>query len=184
MLETWRMPAVPEEAHPFALADGWPDPLSGGLVTFRETGITLGSLVLEDEEWLALRCAPVLSLRVDDHPSTYGWTIQHPDGTESCFEFEIPTNPVLVPLSALADGRAFSEWVMDTHGALGRLLIWDESLRWWMVQDPDLELVITCAPEGIFAEKSEELSWLSIGSAVGRREVEQLRTRYGVTWDE
>jgi len=176
------MPAPSEEVLPFGFSGGWPDALPGCVMTFRETGIVLGSLLLDDEEWRALRSTPVLSLRVDVHPALDGWTTKHPDGTESLVEFEIPLVPVVVPPEALAHSRAFSEWVMNTHGTLGRLLIWDESRRWWMAQEPDLELVITCSPPGMFAEKSEELSWLSFGTAKGRQEVDQLRARYGVTW--
>ena len=71
---------------------------------------------------------------------------------------------------------------MNTHGARRRLFIWDESRRWWMAQEPDLELVITCSPPGMLAEKSEKLSWQSFGTTKGRQEVDQLRARYGVTW--
>jgi hypothetical protein len=139
-------------------------------------------VLLEDDEWQVLQSATVFSLRIDDHPNTDGWTTRHPDGTETSVEFEIPLVPAVVPPEALADSSAFSDWVMGTHGALGRLLIWDQSRRWWMVQEPDLELVITCAPPGMFSQESGELSWLSIGAAKGRQEVDKLRVRYGVTW--
>jgi hypothetical protein len=92
--------------------------------------------------------------------------------------------PTVVPLAALADGRAFAEWVEKTHGALGRLLIWGEPWSWWMVQDADLELVVTCAPPGMLSEESERLSWLSLGTATRSQEVEELRVRYEVTWAE
>lgn len=114
----------------------------------------LGSLLLDDWEWQVLRTRPVLSLRVDEHPATDGWTTRLPDGTESVAGFAIPLRPVVVPQSALAHGSAFQEWVMDTHGALGRLLLWDESEGWWMVNEPDLELLLICAPPGTFDEES------------------------------
>jgi hypothetical protein len=179
--ETWRMAAPPEEVLPVVLSDGWPEVLPGCLVTIREAGIILGSLLLEDEEWRTLRSVPVLSLRIDEHPEMDGWTTKRPDGTETHTEFAIPLVPVVVPPEALANSRAFEEWVMDTHGALGRLLIWDESRHWWMTQEPDLELLVTCAPSGIFSAESEELSWLSFGTDSGRQQVDQLRARYGVT---
>jgi DNA-binding transcriptional LysR family regulator len=153
------------------------------LVTIRETGIVLGSLLLEEEEWRTMRLEPVLSLRIDDHPETDGWTTRHPDGTESHVVFDIPMVPVAVPAEALAHSRALEEWVMDTHGATGRLLVWAESRRWWMTHEPDLELVVTCAPLGLFADESEESSWWSLGTAKGREAVEALAARYGVTWD-
>jgi hypothetical protein len=168
----------PDDAVPFALTEGWPFALPGNVVTMRETGIALGSLLLEDEEWRTMRSGRVFSLRIDDHPVVDGWTTRSPDGSESTVEFEVPISPVAVPSDALAHGRALNDWVMSTHGALGRLLIWDEPRRWWMVHEPDLELVLTCAPAGLFAEPTEDLSWLSFGSAQGEREVADLRLRY------
>jgi hypothetical protein len=63
---------------------------------------------------------------------------------------------------------------MDLHGSLGRLLIWDTPLAWWMVHEPDLELLIICALRGMFGEESDELSWLPIGTAEGHRAVNEL----------
>jgi hypothetical protein len=165
---------------PFALANGWPSALPGHVVTMRETGIVLGSLLLDDEEWRTMRSTQVFSLRIDEHPVLDGWTTRTPDGVVSSVEFEIPVRPVTVPEGALVHSRAFEEWVMSTHGAAGRLLIWDEHHQWWMVHEPDLELVITCAPPGQFAELSEDLSWLPLGSAEGLREVAALRLRYAL----
>lgn len=168
------------EALPFTWGDGWPEPLPDSVVTLREAGIALGSLILEESEWQTLRSRPVLSLRVDDHPVTDGWTTHRQDGTEESVEFSIPLTAVVVPPDALAHGRAFSDWVMDTHGSLGRLLLWDETKGWWMVNDPDLELLLSCAPPGMFVEESDDLSWLPIGTDAGRQMVEALRARYGL----
>jgi hypothetical protein len=148
----------------------------------RETGVALGSLLLEDEEWRVMRSTPVFSLRIDDHPILDGWTTRHPDGSKSSVEFEIPLNPVVVPAQTLAGSRVISEWVMDTHGARGRLLLWDGAHRWWMAHEPDLELVVICAPHGVFASASEAPSWLEFGTATGRQQVDRLCARYGVTW--
>ncbi|KAA1424069.1 hypothetical protein [Nocardioides antri] len=178
------MPAPSDEVLPFVLSDGWPDPLPGCVVTFRESGIVLGSLLFEDDEWRALRSGPALSLRIDEHPVMDGWTTRDPDGTETHVEFEIPLLPVTVPPAAMAHSRAFEEWVWDTHGSLGRLLLWDEPRHWWIVQESDLELAITCAPKGMLSETSEALSWLSFGTEKGRQEVSALRERYAVDWAE
>jgi hypothetical protein len=180
--KTWQVPTPSDDALPFPLLDGWPIALPGCIVTIRETGITLGSLLLEDKEWRAMQSTPVFSLRIDDHPILDEWTTKHADGSESSIEFEIPLNPVVVPTQTLDSSRAFSEWVMDTHGAVGRLLLWDGTHRWWMAQEPDLELVVTCAPHGKFASASEAPSWLAFGSPTGRQEVDELCARYGVTW--
>jgi hypothetical protein len=176
----WRVVKPLDDALPFPLADRWPSALPGRVVTMRESGIVLGSLLLEDEEWRTMRSARAFSLRVDDHPALDGWTTRSPDGSESSVEFAIPLSPVSVPVDALAHGRAFEEWVLATHGAMGRLLIWDESRRWWMAHEPGLELVITCAPPGVFGEMSEDLSWLSFGSPEGLQRLAELRLRYGL----
>ncbi len=179
------MPRPSPEVLPFDVSNGWPAALSGCVVTIRETGVSLGSLDLDDAEWRVLRAEPVFSLRIDDHPETHGWTTIHPDGTKTHREFEIPLTPVVVPPATLNHhDRTFWDWVMDTHGAEGRLLIWPESRRWWMVQEPDLELVLTCAPPGLFADESDVLSWWDFGTPRGRQEVEELAERYSVKWDE
>jgi hypothetical protein len=156
--------------------------MPGCVVTMREAGVPLGSLLLEDEEWRVMRSAPVFSLRIDDHPATQRWTTPHPDGTESSVEFEIPLNPVVVPAQALAGVRALFDWAIGTHGFSGRLLLWDEAHRWWMAQDSDLEIVVTCAPQEVFAAAYEAPSWLPSGTAAALQELDELRARYGVTW--
>ena len=50
-----------------------------------------------------------------------------------------------------------------------------------MVHEPDLELLIICAPRGMFGEESDELSWLQFGAADGHRAVNELKARYGLT---
>jgi hypothetical protein len=166
---------------PFPLRDGWPEPIPDSTVTIRETGITLGSLFLDDSEWRSINRVPVFSLRIDDHPETDGWTTKHPDGTETTESFVIPVQPVTVPAHALAHGRALQEWVWEVHGALGRLMLWDTSGGWWLTQEPDLEMALVCAPDGMFRAGSDELSWWSFGAEQGKREVDGLRTRYAVT---
>jgi hypothetical protein len=100
--------------------------------------------------------------------------------TETLREIDIPLVSMAVPPEALANGRTFEERAMDVHGALGRLLIWDTSLAWWMVHEPDLELLIICAPRGMFSGESDDLSWLPFGTADGHRAVNELKAPYGV----
>lgn len=168
------------DALPFSLRDGWPEPIPGCTVTIRETGITLGSLLLDDPEWRLIRRAPVLSLRIDDHPETDGWTTNHPDGTQTSESFVVPVRPVTVPAHALGHGRALEEWVWEVHGAVGRLILWDAAGLWWLTQEPDLEMALVCAPEGVFRSGSDDLSWWSFGTEKRRREVDDLRKRYAV----
>jgi hypothetical protein len=117
---------------------------------------------------------------MDDHPETDGSTTKHPDGTETSTSFVIPVRPVAVPAEALAHGRALEEWAWDVHGTLGRLMLWDASYSWWLTQEPDLELALVCAPEGMFSAESDELSWWSFGTEEGKRAVDDLRARYAV----
>lgn len=149
-------------------------------VTLRETGILLGSLLLDESEWQSLSRAPIFSIRIDDHPETDGWVTKHPDGTETTESFTIPLRPVSVPPGALAHGRALEEWVWHVHGAGGRLMLWDSSRRWWLAHEPDLELALLCAPDGLFRAESDDLSWWSFGADEGKQAVDALRARYGI----
>ncbi len=153
-----------EDALPVAVDYGWPEPFPGSRVILREAGITLGSIDLNDDEWTTVAWSPVYSVRIDDHPAVDGWTATEPDGNRTHHEFEISTRPELVPTTALLSRASLTEWVWSTHGALGRLLLWDERRRWWIVQDADLELVLLCSEPGLFRGDSEELSWWSLGS--------------------
>jgi hypothetical protein len=169
-----------EDAVPFTVLDGWPERLRGCVVSLRESGITLGSLMLEDDEWASLRTSRIVSVRIDDHRKFDGWTTRGPDGSESQVEFEIPTSPVPVPASVLVSDADLLEWVGQTHGALGRLLLWDASQRWWLVQEPDLELLVICAPPGMFRAGSDHLSWWDLGTDSGRAESARLRERFSI----
>jgi hypothetical protein len=151
-------------------------------VTIREAGVPSRALELEAEEWRAMRSSPVFSLRIDDLPILQRWTTPHPDGSESSGESEIPLIPVAVPAQALANSRALFDWALDAHGFSGRLLFWDGAHHWWMAQDSDLEVVVTCAPHGVFASASEAPSWLAFGTAAALQELDELCARYGVTW--
>jgi hypothetical protein len=166
-----------EDALPVALTVGWPEPLPGSRVILREIGGTLGTLHLGDDEWTTLRSSPVYSVRIDDHTATHEWTATEPDGTVTHREAEIPTSPVLVPPNVL-NALDLMMWVFTTHGALGRLLWWDDRCTWWIVEEPDLELMLLCAPAGLFRDESDLLSWWEIGTDDARREVNELCARY------
>lgn len=174
------MPTPNASVLPFRTEDRWPVALRGCQVTLRETGILLGSLSFDDQEWASLNQKQVQSIRIDDHPATDGWTTRHPDGSEDSTEFTVPMTPVSVPSGALTTSRAFEAWVMNVHGGSGRLLVWDETFTWWCVQDPDLEAMFICAPVGRFSPFSDELSWLPFGSESGLRSIEKLCTRFGI----
>lgn len=175
------MPYEPTSGVPFRIHDGWPDQLADAVVTVSEAGITLGGLLLGDADWASLRASVVFTLRIDDHPLTDGFITRHPNGAEERTEFAIPTTPVVAPTVALASGREFSEWVWQTHGAVGRLLVWDRSQAWWIVNEPDLEAQILCAPAGRFEHDSdpdEPFAWLPSLTDHGRERVAYLAERY------
>jgi hypothetical protein len=168
-------------AIPFDIRDGWPEPLAGSTVTATEAGITLGDLLLGQHDWDVLRAAAVLTLRIDNHPLVHGWTTREPDGTETASRFVIPTTPTLAPTAALTSNIALSDWVWMVHGADGLLLLWDQSETWWLVNDPDLELLLTCAPPGLFEtdrDPDAPFSWLPGLTNHGRAKVTFLETRY------
>jgi hypothetical protein len=172
--------SIPEV--PFSIRDGWPEPLDGTQVTVSEAGIQLGSLILADTDWSALRASIVFALRIDEHPRTAGYTTRSPDGAETRTDFVIPTHPVVAPAIALTGGNTFSDWVWETHGAEGLLLVWDRSHRWWLLHDPDLEAQILCAPTGTFepdSDPDEPFAWLPGLTDVGRARVDALSARYG-----
>lgn len=106
-----------------------------------------------------------------------------PDGSEDRVDFSIPVVPVVAPSPALVSGREFSEWVWQTHGSLGRLLVWDGSRKWWLVNEPDLEVQIVCASVGRFdrhPEPEEPFTWLPSLTDSGRERVAYLTDRYGL----
>jgi hypothetical protein len=159
-----------------------------------EAGTTLGSLGLPQGGYERLhRHGPVLSLRIDDHPETDGWRQVAPDATvTNVREFRVPPNPVVVPTDALLSNRAFSEWVRETHGALGRLLLTNQAGSWWLVNEPDLELTLLCGQEatvsGLLPDESiDKLRATPVGSWVpvaptptGVRRLKSVAQRYGL----
>jgi hypothetical protein len=173
--------SVPERHVPFRISEGWPEAISGCAVTAREAGIVLGSLILSERDWASLRAGVVFTLRVDEHTETIdGLTTTHPDGTVSTREFKIPTSPVAVPSNVLT-GQDFPDWVWETHGILGRLMLWDQSRQWWLVNDPDLETQIICAPPGIFApdlDSDGPFTWLPTLTPRGHAQVAHVRRLY------
>src|SRR3712207_1213079 len=97
-----------EDVLPVALRSGWPESFPGSRVILRETGITLGSLLLEEDEWQIVRASVIYSVRIDDHARTDRWTSTE-SGRETQHEFEIPTSPVLVPREAIDSN--LTDWV-------------------------------------------------------------------------
>ena len=121
-------------------------------------------------------------MRIDERPATAGYTTRSPDGTEVSTEFAIPTIPEVAPATALTGGNTFPDWVWETHGATGLLLVWDRSQRWWLLHDPDIEVQILCAPTSTFdldADPDEPFAWLPGLTDVGRAKVAYLTARYG-----
>lgn len=125
------MPFDPLPA-PFEIERGWPNAIPGKSVIACEAGITLGEIDLSDQSWASLRGGLILSLRIDESPPPSNG-------------FVIPTSPLQISDSALDSTRALNNWVMDTHGSVGRLLLWDEGKEWWLANDAYHEVTLICS---------------------------------------
>ncbi len=158
-----------------------------------EAGITLGSLGLDQQTYAVIRSTGAAwSLRIDEHPEMDGWTTTNPDGSTEETTFAIPTEPVPIPEALLVDDRTFMDWVWSTHGALGRLLLWDEAQTWWILNHPDLEATLLCSgPEVLSALLPDEdlqalarepfAGWIPTLTALGRESATEIATRFGLT---
>jgi hypothetical protein len=56
----------------------------------------------------------------------------------------------------------------------------DDRRTWWIVEEPDLELMLLCAPAGLFRDGSDTLWWWEIGTDEGHRKVNELCARYDI----
>jgi hypothetical protein len=176
-----------------SVIDGWPECLPGNVVVAVEAGITLGSLGLHEATYEALRHGTsVASVRIDDHPVEDGWKALAPDGAVvEERTFVIPMSPVVVPAPAFSNNSAFQDWTWETHGALGRLLLWNEPPTWWLLNDPDLETTLICADAEFLsrlpgddllleARSTPVASWIPTLNERGRAEAAALTRRYGL----
>lgn len=170
---------------PFELDHGWPVAIAGLPVIACEAGISLGSVVLSERSWRTLHALRPVSVRIDDHTETEGWTTTHPDGEQEVTEFVVPTQPVEVPAQVDLD---FDQWVKDTHGGLGRLMMWDSRLDWWLINDPDLELTLICADPNLFPDEFEAwrdrpFCWVNSAwwTDEGMKDVDSVVRMYGLT---
>ncbi|MEI2277453.1 hypothetical protein OHC50_08260 [Paenarthrobacter ilicis] len=162
---------------PFELEGGWPATIPGTAVIAFEAGITLGGIDLSDQSLASLRGGRTLSLRIDEAPPP-------------SIGFVVPTSPIRIPDSALENYRSLNDWVMDTHGGVGRLLVWNEGMDWWLVNDADLELTLICSQPSRFSAEFEEWSdspfeWVdeAIWGPRGIREIEAIAQRYALNWN-
>lgn len=174
-----------EASLPFPLRDGWPDPLPGLAVVDQEAGCGLGELLLAASDWSALRSTQVWTARLDEHPPVNREAREAPDADGTPVESPVPAHPVVAPPEVLQDALTFRDWVTETHGARGRLLMWDSTRTWWMLNDPDVETQLICAPPGTFANEEpfeEPFGWLPpvILTDYGRNKIELLSSRYGL----
>jgi hypothetical protein len=131
---------------PFDVVDGWPRPVHGCAALPAESGLTIGSIWLDDEErdWLASRPG-LQSVRIDEHDGheEYGTT---PPGQDEPTEWRTLVIPELpVPVPSESRGHDLFQWVCDTHGTEGRLLMWDETQTWWLASDAFPELIVVSA---------------------------------------
>lgn len=162
---------------PFEIERGWPNPVPGKPVIACEAGIFLGEIDLSDQSWASLRGGLILSLRIDESPP-------------SSNGFVIPTSPLQIPDSVLNSSRALNNWVMDTHGSVGRLLLWDEGKEWWLTNDAYHEVTLICSQPSRFNAEFEAWSdrpfeWVqeAYWGDTNMREVEALAQRYALNWN-
>jgi hypothetical protein len=157
-------------ALPFPVVNGWPQQLDGTLIRACEAGIALGEFSLPGLLAALRDAAEVRSIRIDEDPEPEEWKTVLPDGTESISHVVVPPNkPFLVPMDVVADDRALANWIAKIHGSWGRVLLWHDQ-RWWIVNDPDLELSLLCGPPEWVEQVSgghafEPFSWLPYPSA-------------------
>lgn len=175
---------------PFELEEGWPSAIAGEAVIACEAGIMLGAIYFSEATLQALKGTGVLSLRIDEHEEVDGWTSRQPNGRAVSSDFIIPTLPLEVPDKALQTPWSFVEWAMDSHGSLGRLLLWDAGADWWILNEPDLELTLMCS-ERKFSEEFEQwvatpFEWVNedFWTEEGIRTAEDLSRKYSLGWCE
>jgi hypothetical protein len=79
---------------------------------------------------------------------------------------------------------------MDTHGSVGRLLLWDEGKEWWLTNDAYHEVTLICSQLSRFNAEFEAWSdrpfeWVqeAYWGDTNMREVEALAQRYALKWN-
>ena len=87
-----------------------------------------------------------MSIRIDEAPQPEEWTTKRPDGSKAHKRIVPAHQPVPVPKEVAGDNRALGEWITETHGSLGRLLLWGFDTGWWIVNEPNLEADLVCGP--------------------------------------
>lgn len=162
---------------PFEILDGWPASIPHSSVIACEAGSMLGSILLSDTSWQELQDADLWSIRIDHHE------VMESNG------FIIPTSPVRIPKLAIRQNSTLRDWVMEKHGAIGRLLIWDASQEWWITNDADMELTLICSRPMHFKDDFGEWSarpfeWVDrdYWSDAGIQKVKDLNCRYALGW--
>lgn len=174
------------DALPIELLDDWPKEFAGCVIGTRDASQLIGDIWLDDKEWAEFSRCPISSVRIDDHPPIDGWStetgyLRWRRRTDNFYE--VPVEPVSVPLVALVDEITFGEWVRETHGSSGRLLIWSDDRSWWLVHDADLEIIVTCGPHGVFGGRYERPLLWDVAPQTTKAEIDALQDRYDFTWD-
>lgn len=152
------------------LRDGWPEPLPGVAVRASESSIVLGLTAAPTVVGAWLSSGKVSVRRIG------------PD-------LAVPMPQLIVPKEALSEPNAFQEWVFQSVGPTGRMLVWPDDESWWIVEDADWEVTIACGPSGLLDLIADEdaddefLSWIGPADRLtqaARIEAAQLVTMYGL----
>lgn len=150
---------------------GWPEPLPGLTVRASESSIALGLAMTPDVVGSWLPRYRVKAGRIA------------PDA-------QSPDPRVVVPEHALTDTDSFREWVFQSIGPTGRMLIWPDDESWWIVEDADWEVTIACGPDGLLdlisppSDVGDFLSWLGPVerlTTAARDEAARVSALYGFT---
>ncbi|GAA1783710.1 hypothetical protein [Leucobacter iarius] len=167
---------------PFGVGEGWPDPIPGNTVVMLESSIVLGSPTLSEADWARLARGPQVSVMlVNDHAGFHETWTRRPDGRLTNYRrTEIRDEPVPVPADKL-DWSSYTSWVHEVFGFEGRLVLWDSSRTWWILEDDGLELTIVCAPAGMFPHETYPADWLG---EPGNTTLHAIARRYGISVDQ
>lgn len=128
---------------PVRLVNGWPVRLPDSALRATEAGLILGAFHLPGLIEALRQSYPALSLRIDDHVESESWT----DNQGRTIRVVVPPSvAVAVPEETLEDVDSLEQWLQETHGSTGRVLLAEPTGAWWIVNDADLELSLTCGP--------------------------------------
>lgn len=164
---------------PFEVQSGWPESPPESVVSMLESSILIGRPSLGEGDWAMLaRGAQVFAMLINDHEGFHESWCQRPDGTVTDHKRTVILDePVPLPTDK-SNVNSYTEWVHEVFGTVGRLMLWDSTQTWWILEDDGLELTMISAPAGKFSAESEPLDWLT---DAGNASLRSVADRYGIS---